>query len=143
MPHATDESQAIPVTCVHTPRVIEGWPARSILFLMLGYALTLPSAQAQDARSAITLPTVPVMGTADRSDRVSTPKQTATLSKTDTKLADIPASIQVIPRALLSEQGANMLRDAVYNASGVNFGGQDSKGYYDHFLIRGLNAQIY
>jgi iron complex outermembrane receptor protein len=143
MPHATDESQAIPVTCVDTPRVIEGWPARSILFLMLGYALTLPSAQAQDARSAITLPTVPVMGTADRSDRVSTPKQTATLSKTDTKLADIPASIQVIPRALLSEQGANMLRDAVYNASGVNFGGQDSKGYYDHFLIRGLNAQIY
>ena len=143
MPHATDESQAIPVTCAHTPRVIEGWPARSILFLMFGSALMVPSAQAQDARSAITLPTVPVMGTADRSDRVSTPKQTATLSKTDTKLADIPASIQVIPRALLSEQGANMLRDAVYNASGVNFGGQDSKGYYDHFLIRGLNAQIY
>ena len=143
MPYAADESPTIPVTCAHARRLMERWPGRSILFLMLGSALTAHGAQAQDVRSAVTLPTVPVMGTADRSDRVSTPKQTATLSKTDTKLADIPASIQVIPRALLSEQGANMLRDAVYNASGVNFGGQDSKGYYDHFLIRGLNAQIY
>ncbi|WP_199229825.1 TonB-dependent siderophore receptor [Luteibacter sp. OK325] len=65
------------------------------------------------------------------------------MSKTDTKLEDLPASVQVIPRALLSEQGATMLRDAVSNASGVNAGGQDSKGYFDHFLIRGLNAQIY
>jgi iron complex outermembrane recepter protein len=143
MPHAADESPAIPGTCAHAPRLMEGRPGRSILFLMLGSALAAHSAQAQDARSAITLPTVPVLGTADRSDRVSTPKQNVALSKTDTKLADIPASIQVIPRALLSEQGANMLRDVVTNASGVNFGGQDSKGYYDHFLIRGLNAQIY
>jgi iron complex outermembrane receptor protein len=143
MPHATDESPAIPVTCARTPRLKERWPGRSILFLMLGSALATHGAQAQDVRSAVTLPAVPVMATADKNDRVSTPKQNVALSKTDTKLADIPASIQVIPRALLSEQGANMLRDAVYNASGVNFGGQDSKGYYDHFLIRGLNAQIY
>jgi iron complex outermembrane receptor protein len=51
--------------------------------------------------------------------------------------------VQIIPRALLSEQGATMLRESVSNASGINVGGQDSKGYYDHFLIRGLNAQIY
>ena len=55
----------------------------------------------------------------------------------------MPASIQIIPREILQEQGATMLRESVYNASGVNAGGQDSKGYYDHFLIRGLNAQIY
>jgi iron complex outermembrane recepter protein len=35
-----------------------------------------------------------------------------------------------------------MLNDAITNASGIVQGGQDSKGYYDHFLIRGLNAQV-
>jgi len=143
MPHAADKRHATSAICAHALRPLGAWPRRSALFLMFGSALAVHSAQAQDVRSAVTLPTVPVLGTADQSDRVSNPKQNAALSKTDTKLGDIPASIQVIPRALLSEQGANMLRDAVTNASGVNFGGQDSKGYYDHFLIRGLNAQIY
>ena len=36
-----------------------------------------------------------------------------------------------------------MLRQAVTNASGITEGGQDSLGYFDHFLIRGLNAQTY
>jgi iron complex outermembrane recepter protein len=64
-------------------------------------------------------------------------------SKTGTKLADIPGSVQTVPHELLYEQGATVLRQSLENASGVNFGGQDSKGFYDHFLIRGLNAQIY
>ena len=75
--------------------------------------------------------------------RVDNPEQVPALGKTGTKLEDVPASIQIIPREILQEQGATMLRESVYNASGVNAGGQDSKGYYDHFLIRGLNAQIY
>ena len=99
------------------------------------------------AQDATNLTPVVVQGVAPtgygESNRTNGPKQKAALGKTDTKLEDLPASVQVIPRALLSEQGATMLRDAVYNASGVNAGGQDSKGYYDHFLIRGLNAQVY
>ncbi len=93
------------------------------------------------AQDAVNLAPIAVQGVANA--RVDVPTQKASVSKTDTKLEDLPASVQVIPRALLSEQGATMLRDAVYNASGVNAGGQDSKGYFDHFLIRGLNAQIY
>jgi iron complex outermembrane receptor protein len=77
------------------------------------------------------------------SDRVDNPQQVPTLDKTGTKLEDLPASVQTIPRRVLSEQGATMLRQAVSNASGVNVGGQDTKGFYDHFLIRGLNAQIF
>jgi iron complex outermembrane receptor protein len=76
-------------------------------------------------------------------DRTSNPQQVVAASKTGTKLADIPGSIQTVPHELLYEQGATMLRQSLDNASGVNFGGQDSKGFYDHFLIRGLNAQIY
>jgi iron complex outermembrane receptor protein len=76
-------------------------------------------------------------------DRTSNPQQVVSASKTGTKLADIPGSVQTVPHELLYEQGATMLRQSLDNVSGVNFGGQDSKGFYDHFLIRGLNAQIY
>jgi iron complex outermembrane receptor protein len=65
------------------------------------------------------------------------------LGKTGTALRDLPASIQIIPREVLTEQGTTTLKDAVTNASGINTGGQDSLGYFDHFLIRGLNAQVY
>jgi len=69
--------------------------------------------------------------------------QVPALGKTGTAIGDIPGSVQVINRKVLNEQGATSLNDAVTNASGVNQGGQDSLGYFDHFLIRGLNAQIY
>ncbi len=65
------------------------------------------------------------------------------VGKTGTKLGDLAASVQIIPREVLTEQGATALKDAVSNASGINTGGQDSLGYFDHFLIRGLNAQVY
>jgi iron complex outermembrane recepter protein len=70
-------------------------------------------------------------------------QQAPALGKTGTKLGDIPASIQIIPREVVTEQGGTLLRDAINNASGINSGGQDSLGYFDHFLIRGLNAQVY
>jgi iron complex outermembrane receptor protein len=102
------------------------------------------------ADGTVTLPSVRVEGAGpsgfgplSESDRVNNPQQVPTLGKTGTKLEDLPASVQVIPREVIAEQGATMLRQAVSNASGVNVGGQDTKGFYDHFLIRGLNAQIY
>jgi iron complex outermembrane recepter protein len=70
-------------------------------------------------------------------------QQAPALGKTGTKLEDLPASVQIISREVVTEQGGTLLRDAVTNASGINTGGQDSLGYFDHFLIRGLNAQVY
>jgi iron complex outermembrane receptor protein len=70
-------------------------------------------------------------------------QQAPGLGKTGTKLADLPLSVQIIPRQVVTEQGGTLLRDAIWNASGVNSGGQDSLGYFDHFLIRGLNAQVF
>jgi iron complex outermembrane receptor protein len=70
-------------------------------------------------------------------------QQAPSLGKTGTKLADLPASVQIIPREVVTEQGGTLLRDAINNASGITSGGQDSLGYFDHFLIRGLNAQVY
>lgn len=70
-------------------------------------------------------------------------QQAPSLGKTGTRLRDLPASVQIIPRQVVTEQGGSLLRDAINNASGINSGGQDSLGYFDHFLIRGLNAQVY
>ncbi len=54
-------------------------------------------------------------------------------------------SVQVIPRGILDEQGVTSLQEAIRNGnvSGVNYGGTDSKGFTDHFMIRGLQAQTY
>jgi iron complex outermembrane recepter protein len=76
-------------------------------------------------------------------DRTNNPQQVIEASKTGTKLADIPANVQTVPHELLSEQGATMLSQSLYNVSGANVGGQDAKGLYDVFLIHGLNSRIY
>ena len=70
-------------------------------------------------------------------------QQVPALGKTGTAIGDIPASVQVIPKKVLDEQGATTLQQSISNASGIVSGGQDALGYFDHFLIRGLNAQIY
>jgi iron complex outermembrane receptor protein len=73
---------------------------------------TLPPVQVRAAGTPIT-----------QDDNLNDPNQIADVSKTGTALEDLPASVQVIPRALLTEQGATTLRQSVSNASGVNAGG--------------------
>jgi iron complex outermembrane receptor protein len=109
-----------------------------------------PSAAKRTARAAdrVTSPAVAEVTAADSNSLNagnSGPalQQTPSLGKTGTKLADLPVSVQIINRDVINQQGTTTLRDAVNNASGINFGGQDSLGYFDHFLIRGLNAQVY
>jgi iron complex outermembrane recepter protein len=63
--------------------------------------------------------------------------------KTGTPLADLPASVQLIDRGTIEAQGGVSLQDAIGNASGVGRGGGDGFGFYDRFLIRGLDARIY
>lgn len=70
-------------------------------------------------------------------------QQVPALGKTGTPLGDIPASVQIIPKKVLDQQGATTVQQSITNASGIVSGGQDALGYFDHFLIRGLNAQIY
>jgi iron complex outermembrane receptor protein len=70
-------------------------------------------------------------------------QQVPSSGKTGTEIANLPVSIQIIPSEILTQQGTTTLKESVTNASGINTGGQDSLGYFDHFLIRGLNAQVY
>jgi iron complex outermembrane receptor protein len=63
--------------------------------------------------------------------------------KTGTPLIDLPASVELIDRGTIEAQGGVSLQDAIGNASGVGRGGGDGFGFYDRFLIRGLDARIY
>lgn len=67
----------------------------------------------------------------------------ADLDKTGTPLMDLPVSVQVIDKDLVVQQGGVQLNDALRNVSGVSQGGEDGFGFYDRFLIRGLDARIY
>ena len=65
--------------------------------------------------------------------------RSATATKTDTPIIDTPAAIQVIPRAVIEDQGARRLSDVVRNTSSVQASGANG-GRNDLFLIRGFAA---
>lgn len=82
--------------------------------------LSLPtsaSAQTDAAASARTLPAVTVTG--DREDYQSPPSSTAT--RTDAPSLQTPQSIQIVPRAVIQDQNALTLTDALRNVAGVQF----------------------
>lgn len=64
----------------------------------------------------------------------------ATATKTDTPIKDIPASIQVIPKKLMEDQGAKDLSDVVKSIGGATQSGSSNYGFFNNFLIRGLNG---
>ena len=53
-------------------------------------------------------------------------------------LRSTPASVSVVPQALLANQGGIVLGDALRNVSGVNC--QTGNGVFDYFMIRGFNS---
>jgi len=66
--------------------------------------------------------------------------QVTEIDKTGTPLADVPRSIVVIPSDLFNAQGATQLSQTLTNVSGASQGGQFNFGFFDRFIIRGLNA---
>ena len=90
------------------------------------------------AKTPTTLPTQVVRATREVHLQLA-----PTLGKTGTPLSELPASVQVVPRAVLDAQGATSLLNAVRDVSGVNIGGSSSYGFFDRFLIRGLDARIF
>ena len=100
-----------------------------------------------DTGGTVTLPPVSVVGTTEGGYTTSLDvpplQQAPALDKTGTKLEDLPGSVTIIPRQLVVEQGGTTLRGAIDNSSGISEGGADDKGFFDRFLIRGLDARIY
>lgn len=96
------------------------------------------SSAADSAKARTTLPTQVVRATREVHLQLA-----PTVGKTGTPLSELPASVQIVPRAVLDAQGATSLLNAVRDVSGVNIGGSSSYGFFDRFLIRGLDARIF
>lgn len=67
---------------------------------------------------------------------------TATATRTDTPLRDIPQSIQVVPRAVIEDQAATRLTDVVLNVSGVQLNGT-AGNRAETYSIRGFTVPRY
>ncbi len=65
------------------------------------------------------------------------PPATTSATKTETPLLETPFAIQVVPQALMADQLALRLKDALKNVSGVTQMGEYS---YDGFQVRGFTA---
>jgi catecholate siderophore receptor len=106
--------------------------------LALMLALTYPTlvhAQVGDAaESAMSI--VTVTGTAEADGYNAVKSSSAT--KTDAPLRDIPQTVNVVPQALLRDQGARSLQDALKNVPGIGMSTGD--GQRDQVTIRGFSA---
>lgn len=63
--------------------------------------------------------------------------RSATATKTDSRILDIPASVQVVPREVIEDQDANRLIDALENVSSVHSAGTQGNRN-EIFQIRGF-----
>ncbi len=106
-------------------------------------AALVHTAAGQTANTPVVLPEVNVNGSAAPNTVINDPHQVLSVGKTGTALEDLPASVQVVPSQVVTDQGGKSLSDAIVNTSGVSNGGQDGFGVTDNFLIRGLNARVY
>jgi len=68
--------------------------------------------------------------------------RSATATKTDTALRDIPQSIQVVPREVIQDQQATRLNDVLTNVSSVQ-PSSSRGGATDTFVVRGFRATSY
>jgi catecholate siderophore receptor len=119
----------------------EGSPRRRIaVAVSLALAAAASQAHAQNADEPKILPKVSVQATetepTPKVDRVSSPKFTQ-------ELIDIPQTISVVSKEILSQQGATSLSQALRNTPGVTFllGENGNTATGDSIFMRGFDTQ--
>lgn len=109
-----------------------------------GIAPSKPSPQAARAEPAAEteLPVfepIPVTASGpDEKSKTYTVKKSVSATKTDTPLIETPVSVQVVPRAVMDDQKAPRIVEALENVSGVR--PQSSLGSSTGFIIRGFRT---
>ncbi|SFU79216.1 iron complex outermembrane recepter protein [Methylobacterium sp. 174MFSha1.1] len=138
-----------------TPRPAKRRRSPLLLALLAGAApgLAIGGAGAQDS-GEIALDTITVAGPSQSpgvpafTETAYGPVQgyratrSATATKTDTPLRDIPQTVNVVPREVLVDRAETRLTDALFNVSNVQPGGT-IQGRSDTFIIRGFRTQTY
>jgi iron complex outermembrane receptor protein len=106
---------------------------------------SVPADPASPSSGAATLAAVTVKGATeyDSTDPYNPDyslPNASTATKTDTPIMETPISIQVVPKAVMHDQQAVQLGDAIKNVSGV-FQGFSFGGFSETFFIRGFDAR--
>lgn len=81
-----------------------------------------------------------IVATGDKERGYRVPN-TSTATKTDTPLRDVPGSIQVIPKQVITDQGVTRISDALRNVSGVAPQRDYSDDTDTRFNIRGFSNE--
>jgi len=105
-------------------------------------------AQSAPAPDEVILSELSVTGTGPASERADGPvagyraTRSATATRTDTPVRDAPQSINIVPRAVITDQQDLRLTDAVTNVSNVT-PGSTVQGRSQNYLIRGFATQVF
>jgi len=126
------------------PPLVSSCPAIAVQFRSRVFAYTLalcipgmaPAALAADSTGAVELEAVTVHAAPERADGPVADwraTRSATATRTDTPIADIPRAISVVPAEVLEDLGEERIDRALDFAGGVtrgnNFGGMSLSGY--------------
>ncbi|HEY0199298.1 MAG TPA: TonB-dependent siderophore receptor [Rhodanobacter sp.] len=123
---------------------------RALIGLPLLVAASLPfssahaSEPAQDTASNSTSATSKPVTTLGNV-RVTAPiaKDTGSVTKTDTRIVEIPQSVSVITADQISERGLHGIEEAVWYTAGAQGGGYGSDSRSDWLLVRGFTPATY
>ena len=125
-----DQMVRLTITGLDAPPIADFTAMEQGLTLSIRVEDGLAEAPSDDAIQVV------VTGAQDEGSRYLEP-QASTGTRTDTRLSDIPQSIQVIPREVLDDQQIIRLDEALRNLSGVVSGGR-ALGRELTFSIRGF-----
>lgn len=114
----------------------------SFSHLLLAEESTSPSSDNnEETNSAVELAPLEVIGTETEDMGYIVPNATSG-TKTDTPIMEIPQSIQVIPKAILSDQDSQTLSNALENVSSV-VAPKSTELLTSGFIVRGFKSKVY
>lgn len=108
----------------------------NLIARLTGGTITALIAQGAQAQTAV-MPEIVVRGTASPASAYEA-TESATATKTATALRDVPQIVNVVPKALMRDQNALSVQDALQNVPGLSFSVGD--GQRDQVAIRGFTA---
>jgi len=109
----------------------------AVLLVLSSWQVNSAETESVSDNKANALPEITVQAT-QSNDIKYQPITNTTAAKIKAPLRDIPQSIDVVPAALIKDQGAQSLQDVLKNVPGVSFNLGD--GQRDQFVIRGFDA---
>lgn len=122
-------------------------PTLLVTALTAALALHSPSAFAQHTSTSATVTDLDGVDVIGRAQTLYKSEDAAVATRTDTPLALVPQSVQVLPRELIDDQAARQITDLYRSISGISFfsyAGVTLRGFrQENVLYDGLRGDPY